>query len=221
MSTKIYNGFLIETNDFNQLFAIIDEMKQACNKALYQKYFQRYLALKTEESDTSYLQEKQPEQYTQLANVLFPNYHHPTLIEKMQQYELPILDNYETCDNEIVLFKALDIPHETVIPIMVFGTEAMYYAMAHFKEYQYQDQTDQPEDISETQWQKRKNVWQQCLPSGMPSDDGLVVRITDADSINRLFIQNVSKNGLKKTIEQYNMKHPLTERIETYRKRLK
>lgn len=221
MSTKIYNGFLIEANEYNQLFAIINEMKQACNKALYQKYFQRYLALKTEESDTRYLQEEQPEQYAQLANVLFPNHHHPTLIEKMQQYELPILDNYETCDNEIVLFKALTIPHETVIPVMAFGAEAMRYAMEHFKEYHYQDQTDQPEDISETQWQKRKHVWRQCLPSGMPSDDGLVVRITDADSINRLFIQNVSKNGLKKAIEQYNMKHPLTERIETYQKRLK
>lgn len=220
MSTKIYNGFLIETNDFNQLFAIIDEMKQACNKTLYQKYFQRYIALKIEESDTRYLQEKQPEQYTQLTNVLFSNHHRPTLIEKMQQYELPILDNYETCDNEIILFKALAITHETVIPVMVFGTEAMHYATEHFREYHYQDQTDQPEDISETQWQKRKHVWRQCLPSGIPSDDGLVVRITDADSVNRLFIQNVSENGLQKAIEQYSMEQPLAKRIEMYRKRI-
>lgn len=55
----------------------------------------------------------------------------------------------------------------------------------------------------------------------MTSDDGLVVRITDADSINRLFIQNISKNDLKKDIEQYNIEQPLDKRIETYQKRLK
>lgn len=220
MSTKIYNGFLIETDDFKQLFAIIDKMKQACNKALYQKYFQYYIALKTEESDSQYLQKEQPEQYAQLANVLLSNYHHQTLIEKIQQYELPILDNSETCINEIVLFKPLLALHKTAIPVMVFGAEVMRYAMEHFREYHYQDQTERPEDISEAQWAKREHVWRQCLPSGIPSDDGLVVRITDADSINRLFIQNVSKNGLQKAIEQYNMEQPLAKRIEMYLKRI-
>lgn len=220
MSTKIYNGFLIDTDDFKQLFAIIDKMKQACNKALYQKYFQYYIALKTEESDSQYLQKEQPEQYAQLANVLLSNYHHQTLIEKIQQYELPILDNYEMCINEIVLFKPLLVLHKTAIPVMVFGTEVMRYATEHFREYHYQDQTDQPEDISKMQWEKRKHVWRQCLPSGIPSDDGLVVRITDTDSVNRLFIQNVSENGLQKAIEQYSMEQPLAKRIEMYRKRI-
>lgn len=52
------------------------------------------------------------------------------------------------------------------------------------EEYYYQNQTDRPEKISSSDWNKRKNDWNKVFKNGIPSIDGISITLTDANYIN-------------------------------------
>lgn len=49
------------------------------------------------------------------------------------------------------------------------------------EEYHYQNQTDKPDDISSRAWAQRRKDWDKALPTGVPSSDGMVVKLLDAE----------------------------------------
>lgn len=49
----------------------------------------------------------------------------------------------------------------------------------HIRDYHYQNQTDKPDDISDTAWDKRCHNWDKVMPSGIPSKDGICITLTD------------------------------------------
>ena len=56
------------------------------------------------------------------------------------------------------------------------------------QDYHYQNQTDKPEEISDEDWNKRKDDWYTYLPSGVPRIDGMCINITTAnDIIDKIF----------------------------------
>lgn len=48
------------------------------------------------------------------------------------------------------------------------------------EDYHYQNQTDKPDDISESDWDKREADWKEAMPTGIPSADGICVEIIDS-----------------------------------------
>lgn len=42
------------------------------------------------------------------------------------------------------------------------------------KDIHYQNQTDEPEGMSEAEWDRRKKIWDIMMPSGTPSEDGFI-----------------------------------------------
>lgn len=48
------------------------------------------------------------------------------------------------------------------------------------EEYHYQNQTDKPDDISSRAWTQRRKDWDKAVPTGVPSIDGMVVKLLDA-----------------------------------------
>lgn len=50
------------------------------------------------------------------------------------------------------------------------------------EEYHYQDQTDKPDDISSRAWAQRRKDWDKALPTGLPSSDGMVIKLLDAET---------------------------------------
>lgn len=231
MSTKIYNAFLIECINYNQLFEIIQEMKKYCNETLYHKYFQRLIELEVEEEDMYYLEKENPELHLELLEVFYEDIINKNILPQIELNKLPHEDFLESFDNEIIVFKSFIKPYfeqNTIfpehinnqgpkcIPVIVFGEEAFDYAQKHFKDFHYQDQTDKPEEISETNWLFRETIWQNYLKTGIPSVDGLEIKLSDESSVNRIYLMNMMQHGIKNAIKKYKNDHLLEERIEKY-----
>lgn len=231
MSTKIYNAFLIECADYNQLFEIIQNMKKYCNETLYYKYFQRLIELNVEEEDMHYLKKENPELHLELTEVFHKDIISKDLLQQIEINKLLHKNFQESFDNEIIVFESFVKPHfdqNTIfpehinnqgtkcVPVIVFGKEAFAYAEKHFKDFHYQDQTDKPEDIFETDWLFREKAWQNRLKTGIPSVDGLEIKLSDESSVNRLHLINMMQHGIKKAMEKYKNEHPLEERIQKY-----
>lgn len=54
-------------------------------------------------------------------------------------------------------------------------------------EFHYQNQTDQPEDVSEKDWEERERIWRGIFQdSGRPSDSGLTFGLIDCKDIFEL-----------------------------------
>lgn len=49
------------------------------------------------------------------------------------------------------------------------------------EEYHYQNQTDKPDDIPQRSWTQRKKDWDKALLTGIPSSDGMVIKLLDAE----------------------------------------
>lgn len=231
MSTKIYNAFLIECVDYNQLFEIIQNMKKYCNETLYNEYFQQLIEFKVEIEDMLYLKKENPKLHWELEEVFYKDSISKDLLRQSEVNKLPYKNFRQSFDNEIIIFESFAKPHfdqnaifpEHInnqgmksIPVIVIGKEAFDYAKKHFKDFHYQDQTDKPEEIFETDWLFREKTWQNRLKTGIPSVDGLEIKLCDESSVYRLHLMNIMKHGIKKTMEKYKNEHPLEERIQKY-----
>ena len=53
-----------------------------------------------------------------------------------------------------------------------------------FSDFHYQNQTDQPDDISEEDWDFRRNAWDIVLESGVPREDGVIINMYCADQFD-------------------------------------
>ena len=112
------------------------------------------------------------------------------LLEEITQYGR-CLDT----KNEIVLF-----PAEDKTLILAFGDiitrilqqettgrdgkKPELKTVSQIKDYHYQNQTDQPENISDEEWEQRCRDWQKAIPSMVPSKDGMVIELTNCDTVS-------------------------------------
>lgn len=53
----------------------------------------------------------------------------------------------------------------------------------HIEEYGYWDNADKPDEISDDEWNKRKDDWEKALPDtlGVPRQNGFVIRLVDSE----------------------------------------
>ncbi|MAM84506.1 MAG: hypothetical protein CL472_07540 [Acidobacteria bacterium] len=47
------------------------------------------------------------------------------------------------------------------------------------EDFHYQNSTDRPEGVSENEWKRREELWDQSMPTGRPADVGLICEIFD------------------------------------------
>lgn len=84
------------------------------------------------------------------------------------------------------------IPVEDKILVMYFGDEIVRKYLEtktdYFSDYHYQDQTDRPENISESEWKHRCADWDKAIgPDYIPSHHGWSVELFDAENSVPLF----------------------------------
>lgn len=66
------------------------------------------------------------------------------------------------------------------------------------KEYHYQNQTDEPDWISEDEWGQRKKDWEDALPTGVPIKDGMSISLVTAQTfIYYMFDKNTAEHIIK------------------------
>ncbi len=99
-----------------------------------------------------------------------------------------------------------------------------------FEDYHYQNQTDKPDNVSKSEWNKRERDWDKAMPSGIPSVDGICIKIIDSGSpifnLERKstdiysFIpakeNRVNEISTRQAFEEYLKKHSKTESITAY-----
>lgn len=124
--------------------------------------------------------------------------------------------------NEIALFP-LDNTHTL---FMVFGEQIrkiMENILADdewhdfrekyvIRDYHYQNQVEKPEYISDEDWEQRRKDWDKVLPSGVPSNDGLIVNLTNASTYDDICLWGEDDvfsfiNGIEKRAEYWARKY--------------
>lgn len=67
---------------------------------------------------------------------------------------------------------AICFEHRNIEPSMRgWLCDAGYMSAYAFREFRYWNSTDAPEGISSREWDERRDVWKQVLPSGIPAHD--------------------------------------------------
>lgn len=96
----------------------------------------------------------------------------------------------------------------TNILLELISTDKAFANKYGLEEYHYQDQTDKPNSISSAQWAKRKKDWDEALPSGIPSKDGICINLIDS----KLFSQGFLFKKFTKNV--FNLYPSRTERVD-------
>lgn len=120
-------------------------------------------------------------------------------LHKIEKHNL--LQTYSPYNiNQSIVFFPPTNELQNQIPCMVFGEELdqlfetacfqpeklkpeyqTLFQTCQIKDFHYQNQTDKPDDISDSEWNFRKDTWDILLPTGIPSTDGIPVCILDFD----------------------------------------
>lgn len=119
--------------------------------------------------------------------------------------------------NEITFFPPIPIlANRHQIPCMVFGSQMVeffnilynnpeklsksernFFAPYQIQDFHYQNQTDKPDDITDENWEFRKETWDAILPSGIPCVDGITIPTLDMALFeNKYNIFTISANML-------------------------
>ena len=85
-------------------------------------------------------------------------------------------------DENTLLFQTFGKHINQFMNEIMEGKHEQFQAQYDIKDYHYQNQTDQPEDISDETWQERSDTWDKVMPSGIPSKDGITIILTEIDN---------------------------------------
>lgn len=80
------------------------------------------------------------------------------------------------------------------------------------RDYHYQNQVEKPEYISDEEWEQRRKDWDMVLTSGIPSNDGLIVNLTNASTYDDICLWGEDDifsfiNGVEKRAEYWARKY--------------
>lgn len=80
--------------------------------------------------------------------------------------------------------KLVFVPYKNKMLVMYFGDPAYSHIISddteHYLDYHYQNQTNQPDDISDEKWKQREKDWNEVLgPDYIPENHGLTFTLLD------------------------------------------
>lgn len=64
-------------------------------------------------------------------------------------------------------------------------------------DYHYQNQTDQPDDISDEEWLERERVWDKVMDTSVPNEDSIIIQILNADQFQTMLQEYIFKTHQK------------------------
>lgn len=165
MSTKLYNGIKFKTDDIYQLF---EELKGIKEKAI-KIGMDNLCSLDT------------------LCHFILDN-----KLSDFNTYEVKnalednLRGNYRTMLDPLFNFSILIFPYKGKLYGYYFDDDLYEYGEL-IKEisddYSYQNQTDRPDEISEEEYEERKNVWEDILGYDTMSERGLRYKFVSVDTI--------------------------------------
>ena len=180
MSTKIYNGFRFTTTDMRKIHKYIMEFRRELVPLIAQKYYQ-YIAFRA-----AYMYDRlMMRMPSGLANDDgYPNLKNGVMFAAMNEHDMrrrkvektglrdPIIDVE-------VSMAIIPIPMKTLGIIYVEHNDFrdLWMSKPFVKEYGYWNNTDQPENLNNRQWDRRRKDWDNALKEfdAIPSMNGFSI----------------------------------------------
>lgn len=176
MSTKIYNGYILTTNDFVQIRDHIKEIRP-----WFDEIKKKHLIDVMDRMAMSRLDKMALDDTMQKLSAK----------EVKIQVRDEAMNALEKAERSATYNYPWDITvNLTVIPLQG-KTLALFYAhmkpyvelwqsFKWVKDYHYQNQVDKPEEIPDEEWETRKQDWELALPgAGIPALEGFSIDICD------------------------------------------
>ena len=171
MSTKIYNGFKFNTNNIFKVYEYLSDFKEISKKNLMSKFNDSYLSILKNIMTKYYLEYDKFQSIWELDNVFIEEIKKPHYFLYLKNY-IQIYPDSET--NEIYGYYILDSESEQHI-----------IRNDWFIDFHYQNQTDIPDNITEDEYEHRKEVWDRVLASDyLIKNSGIMFNILDITDIN-------------------------------------
>lgn len=191
MSTKIYDAYRVnKIVSINELMQILTEIRseieekakedmafKVAGKIQYYKDLYKYYGeeIFTQITDKHVLEMLSFIKNNKSNNRLFWE-EYPAFIEELKN------DPYEHTKATLQV-----IPCDERILAMYFGPREYISFVSKnksFEDYHYQNQVDKPKEITEEEWDERKNNWEKAIgPDYVPNRHGLTFTLLDYDSM--------------------------------------
>lgn len=205
MSTSIYSGYKLNGNyDFvslnNFLMKLQKEVTKICEQKIFDRvvrqtlYYYNFNQLHGSDAVQSMIERTSQSKKTKDRCEIWKSTLHNDWYDVYLKNYSKILISAASKDNfrRILQAELQMIPVEDKILVMYFGDEIVRKYLEtktdYFSDYHYQDQTDRPENISESEWKHRCADWDKAIgPDYIPSHHGWSVELFDAENSVPLF----------------------------------
>lgn len=175
MSTKIYNGYILSVHDFRTLrlrFKALREPFEKVKEAHLIKTMSNRAVWELDRMAAGLKDEKKP------SDVLY-KIKEETWEEMIKSEKSPTRNFPYDTDSSVTV-----IPLKTKTLALFFhrleGHLKIWDGLKWVKDYHYQNQTDQPDEISAEAWRIRRYDWDKALPgAGVPSHEGFNFELCD------------------------------------------
>lgn len=176
MSTKIYNGYLLNVS-FTELMPFLKKVKLSLESARTELALKIVARQVTSEVDDQFLGLTRPQEISifKFTSALLDS-------AVKAQKSTSLLDGRDFSASVVL------IPHQEKFLALFYDNNnpeylKLWQELKEVQDYHYQNSTDRPEEISAKEWEKRRKDWNEALPgSGIPSENGLIFQFLDSNT---------------------------------------
>ena len=185
MSTKIYNGFKLKTNDMEEIHAFMSDMRQRCVPMVKEKMAHYFMQSVVHSIDFDSI--------------------HPSKV-KFSPYQRAF-DTFEKEQRKVVVNNVKDPTVDFSFSVCLFPHKGTFYGIYYtlqedfvdmlissdlFESYAYQNSTDKPDNVSDEEWAEREVVWGDIFDKQpIPSLNGFVYEIVLNETYDYPKVQEV------------------------------
>jgi len=189
MSTKIYNGYIINKKmNLSDLFEFQDRVR----KQIQEKFIEIYLKAFTKELvtliDNICMAENVDEfieKHKDICKSIGFSAFSCTFNHIYDEYKKSKKTNLRTFFYDFDFSVTFHYTSTKKFLCLLFTEDRefkkIWDSQPEVQEYHYQDQTDKPDDIPQRMWTQRRNDWDRALGSDVPSMRGLILEAIDFD----------------------------------------
>lgn len=185
MSTHIETGFSLPTTDFSKILTAAEELRTAAASVAFELLQDYLLFLAVTSFDKACVRLYERTGVDFIANAL----------EEINKDQKEAREKHIRNPSVDMSLSVTFFPREEETLGIAFAPNArildLVKTLPGWKDFHYQDSTDKPDALSESQWKYRKKLWDEVLldKSGIPEREGFTLKILPIAGLNRLWTQ--------------------------------
>ena len=210
MSIKIYNGIILKNKNLNETLPLILKIRKKCEEIKKRKEESLYINLMTKILDNQKINMESPKEickryelpkFKQITPILAAE-----IIIKNRIKNIKLKNERDPAVDFECNISLIPSGNDTLGTIFTECSEMTEHILKleEIEEYNYWDNTDKPENISEKIWEKRYSKWKEATNFKAPSESGLTAEITSINSnIHNISFKNAPQEKLSVIIKRH------------------